>query len=143
MTKIFLMAVVLNYPWERAQSTLYLMNDGTPVPWWQCLVMSLGDGLLTLLIFWIGWAFFSRPSWFEHPGARGYVLMFLAGLVGIIPLEWVMIYGAQWWHYTARMPLVPGLGVGLSPIAQMLVLPPLVFRIVAMWGGRVTKEQIT
>jgi hypothetical protein len=136
VTRIFLVAVLLNFPWERAQSILYLMKDGTPIPWWQCLVMSLGDGLLILLIFWIGGAFFRRPAWFEHPGVRGYLLMFLTGLVIIIPLEGAMIYGVEWWRYTARMPLVPGLGVGLSPVAQMLVLPPLVFRVVALWVGK-------
>jgi len=31
---------------------------------------------------------------------------------------------------------VPGLGVGLVPVAQMLVLPPLIFRAVARWQGR-------
>jgi hypothetical protein len=33
---------------------------------------------------------------------------------------------------------VPGLDVGLVPVAQMLVLPPLIFRLVAVWhrGGR-------
>lgn len=95
--------------------------------------MSLGDGLLILLILWVDWVFFGRSAWFEHPGVRGYVLMVVTGLVMIIPLEWVMIYGAEWWCYTARMPCLPGLGVGLSPVAQMLVLPPLVFRVVTIW----------
>ena len=38
--------------------------------------------------------------------------------------------------YTSQMPLVPGLDVGLVPVVQMLVLPPLIFRIVAIWRGR-------
>jgi hypothetical protein len=40
------------------------------------------------------------------------------------------------WMYTAQMPLVPGLDVGIVPIVQMLVLPPLLFRLVAVWCGR-------
>lgn len=143
VTRIFYIAVLLSYPWERAQSTLYLTKDRTAIPWWQCLAMSLGDGLLILLIFWIGWIWFGWPGWFQHPGDRGYALMIVTGFVIIIPLEWAMIYGAEWWSYTARMPLLPGLGVGLSPVAQMLVLPPLVFWVVAMWYRRVTKEQTT
>jgi hypothetical protein len=38
--------------------------------------------------------------------------------------------------YTAQMPLVPGLAIGVVPVAQMLVLPPLLFRLVAVWCGR-------
>ena len=47
LARIFIAAVVFNYPWERAQSTLYVARDGTPIPWWQCFSMSLGDGLIS------------------------------------------------------------------------------------------------
>jgi len=133
LARIFIAAVVFNYPWERAQSTLYVARDGTPIPWWQCFSMSLGDGLLVLLIFWIGWIWFDQPGWFQHPGLQGYALMAVTGLVMIIPLEWIMIYGAKWWSYTTQMPLIPGVAVGVSPVAQMLLLPPLILRVVAMW----------
>lgn len=33
----------------------------------------------------------------------------------------------------ADMPLIPGIAMGVSPMAQMLLLPPLIFRIVATW----------
>ncbi len=33
------------------------------------------------------------------------------------------------------------LGVGLAPVAQMLVLPPLIFCIVAGWRGRASDLQ--
>jgi len=131
--RIFMAAVLVNYPWERAQSSLYVAREGTAIPWWQCFAMSLGDGLLVLVIFWIRWIWFGQPGWFQHPGLRGYVLMPVTGLVMIIPLEWIMIYGVEWWSYTAQMPLIPGVAVGVSPVAQMLLLPPLILRVVAMW----------
>jgi hypothetical protein len=40
--RILVVSVILNYSWERAQSTLYIARDGTSIPWWQCLAMSLG-----------------------------------------------------------------------------------------------------
>lgn len=133
LARIFIAPVVFNYPWERAQSTLYVGRDGTPIPWWQCLAMSVGDGLLVLLIFWIGWMWFGQSGWFQDPGLRGYVLMAVTGLVMILPLEWIMVYGVEWWSYTAQMPLIPGVAVGVTSVAQMLLLPPLIFRVVAMW----------
>ena len=59
---IFVVSVILNYPWERAQSSLYLTKDGTAIPWWHCMLASLGDGLLVLLMFWAGRVIFGRGS---------------------------------------------------------------------------------
>lgn len=139
-SRIFVMSVILNYPWERVQSSLYLTKDGTAIPWWHCMLASLGDGLLVLLIFWAGRVVFGQPAWFEHPGLRGYLLMVVTGPAMIIPLEWILMYGVEWWSYTADMYLVPGLAVGVSPVVQMLLLPPLIFWIVAMWGKRLTSK---
>lgn len=132
-SRIFVIAVILNFPWERAQSGFYLTNDGTAIPWWHCMLASLGDGLLILLMFWAGRVVFGKPAWFDHPGLRGYLLMAVTGLAMIIPLEWIMISRMKWWSYTADMPLIPGIAVGISPVAQMLLLPPLIFWVAAMW----------
>ncbi len=37
------------------------------------------------------------------------------------------------WSYTTQMPLIPGVAVGVSPVAQMLLLPPLILWVVARW----------
>lgn len=130
---IFVMSVIFNYPWERVQSSLYRAEDGSVIPWWLCFLMSLGDGLLVLLIFWAGQVVFGNPAWFDRPGLRGYLLMAFTGLAMIIPLEWIMISRMKWWSYSADMPFMPGTGIGISPIPQMLLLPPLIFRVAAMW----------
>jgi hypothetical protein len=103
--------------------------------WWHCFVASLGDGLLVLLIVAAGWVARYRQDWFVQPGVRGYVVMSAAGLAIGVSIEWVAVRLAERWAYTARVPLVPGLGVGLVPILQRLVLPPLSFRVVAVWRG--------
>lgn len=140
--RIFLLASVLNYPWERIHSVLYLGEQGeTTFPWWHCLSMSLGDGLLVLLIFFVGSFIFDRQEWFEHPGVRGYVLMLMAGLMISVFLEVIMVHLSKRWSYTAQMPLIPALGVGVSPVAQMLILPPLIFRTVTWWNQRVPQRE--
>ncbi len=95
-----------------------------------CFLASLGDGLLVLLIFAAGWVAYRRREWFVRRGARGYLLMLAAGLVIAVTIERVAT-GTELWQYAERMPRV--LGVGLAPVAQMLVLPPLIFRVVAAW----------
>lgn len=43
-------------------------------------VAALGDGLLMLSIYAVGWAVLRQRDWFTHPGAIGYIVMLLAGL---------------------------------------------------------------
>ena len=136
LATIFVVAVLCNYPWELAQVPLYVGMARFRTTWWHCFVASVGDGLLVLGIFAVGWVALRWQEWFMHPGVQGYVVMVAAGLVMGITIEWVAVHALGRWMYTARMPLVTGLDVGLVPVAQMLVLPPLIFRIVAIWRGR-------
>lgn len=133
LTRIFVVAALVNAPWEVAQSSLYVGKDGGSIPWWHCVLMSLGDAVLVLVIFFIGWIILGRLQWFEHPGRTGYATMLMSGLAISIATEWMMVYVAHRWGYTKSMPLIPGLGVALAPIAQMLSLPPLIFWVVTKW----------
>jgi len=130
---IYGMAVLFNYLWELAQARLYVGTDGAEIASWLCFLASVADGLLVLLIFALGWITFSRWDWFKKPGVRGYLLILATGLAMSVGSEWVTVYGLRWWSYSPLMPLLPGLRVGFAPVAQMLVLPPLVFRVKAMW----------
>lgn len=135
---IFVVAVLGNYLWELAQAPLYRGMKSVRTVWWHCFVASLGDGLMVLGIVASGGVICQRPTWFLCPGGRGTIVMLMVGLVLGVTVEWVAVHVLQRWAYTARMPRVPGLDVGLVPVAQMLVLPPLIFRLVAVWhrGGR-------
>jgi len=133
---LFVVSVFVNYLWEMAQTPLYKGMDDFSIVWWHCGVAALGDGLLVLLIYAAGWAVLRKLDWFTHPGAIGYAVMLLAGLVIGVSIEWLAVFIANRWTYTAWMPLVPLLNVGLAPVAQMLVLPALIFRIVAAWRNR-------
>lgn len=130
---LFGLAVVVNYPWERAQSRLYVLPGGADVHWWMCAAASVADGLVVLLIFQISQLVIGRRDWYLRPGARGYAVLLLLGAVVSTVVEWSTIYVTQWWAYSPRMPLVPGLNIGLAPLAQMLVLPPLIVMLLAWW----------
>ena len=133
---VFIVAVLLNYLWELAQAPLYVGLEGyNTAVFWHCFVASLGDGLMVLLIVAVGWVMLRQPDWFEQPGVLGYVVIVTAGLVMAVLIEWLGVHVLKRWEYTEKMPTVPGLGIGLVPIAQMLFLPPLIFRIVAVFGS--------
>lgn len=135
---VFLVAVALNYPWELAQAPLYDGLNDRSAAIWHCFVASLGDGLLMLLIFAAGLGVFRRLDWFERPGARGYLLMFATGMAIALVVEWAAVHLAHRWSYANAMPRLPGLDIGIVPVIQMLILPPLVFcvvRVILRWKG--------
>lgn len=126
---IFFIAVAVNYAWELLQAPLYEWPGKSRNALWHCFVASLGDGLLVLAIYGAGWLAFSRLDWIRKPGIGGYLLMLAAGLFIAIGVEWIAVHVIHRWTYAGQMPRVPGLDIGIVPIAQMLVLPPLIFRV--------------
>jgi hypothetical protein len=130
---VFIVAALLNYLWELAQASLYVgMEDHNAGLFWHCFIASLGDGIMVLVIVAAGWIALRRSDWFFRPGLRGYLVIITAGLVLAVLVEWVAVHVLNRWEYTPNMPKLPGLDIGLVPIAQMLILPPLIFRIAAM-----------
>ena len=123
---IFVLAVLLNYVWELGQTPLY---EGTELPavLWHCFIAALGDGVLVLLIF--GAVATSRRSfaWYLTPTRQSYLAMAAVGFVIAVVVEWWGLHITQRWRYSGLMPLVPGTGMGVVPLLQMLVLPPAVF----------------
>jgi hypothetical protein len=132
ITVVFIVAVAVNYPWELAQAPLYEGMSDFSLALWHCFMASLGDGLLVLLIFGAGWAALRRSDWFVNPGRLGYLVMLASGLVIGIVVEWAAVHVMGQWTYAPRMPVIPTFNIGLAPVAQMLALPPLVFRAVAV-----------
>jgi len=133
---VYIVAVLLNYLWELAQVPLYLGLDGySRTVFWHCFVASLGDGIMVMIIFAAGWITLHRWDWFQWPGVAGYLVMLTAGLVLAMVVEWVGVQSLGRWQYTENMPTLPWLHIGLIPIAQMLLLPPLVFRLAAVLGN--------
>lgn len=140
LTVLFGLAVVVNYPWERAQSRLYVLPGGADVHWWICAAASVVDGLVVLLLSWIGKLVIGQRDWYLQPGVRGYAVLLLSGAVVSVAVEWMTIYGTRWWAYSPHMPLVPGLNIGLAPLAQMLVLPPVIFTLLAWWHRKMGND---
>jgi hypothetical protein len=136
MATLLVVSVPLNFIWEVAQMPLYV-EDGKLLEFAaHCIVPSLGDGVVVLMIFGVGWAAWRRVDWFVRPGWPACILMLMTGLIIAVFVEWVAVYGIGRWSYTANMPLLPVLNVGLSPVLQMLLLPPVIFKAAAWWLHR-------
>jgi hypothetical protein len=123
-------ALLLNFPWEFLQTPLYARMP--TVPHWEaikvCTRATLGDVVITLVAF-AAVALATRDRrWIEHARTAHVTAFALIGVVLTAAIEWLAITG-KWiagWSYAATMPTIPWLHVGLAPLAQWVVLPPLV-----------------
>lgn len=130
---LFLFGVLLNYAWELTQAPLY--EGVATAAYWTvvkgCARATFGDGLILLIAYWSVAAATRDRRWFARPDR-----LRLAGFVGIgiaitIVLERLALQStfAGWgWRYSEAMPVVPGIGVGLTPLLQWLILP-----LIAIW----------
>lgn len=136
LIRLFLIATLVNYCWEIMQAPLFGGMDDLRVVLWHCFPSAVGDAVLVLLILALGALALRRRDWYRKPGVAGYALMLGAGLVIGVTVEWIGHHALQRWSYAPVMPVLPVVNVGLVPIAQMLLLPPLIFWIARRWPVR-------
>lgn len=86
--------------------------------------------VLVLAIYAAGAAALRRPDWFVRPGVAGCAVMLIVGLAIGVTVEWWGLHLARPWAYAESMPRLTGLRIGAVPVVQMLVLPPICFRLV-------------
>lgn len=127
---LFIVAVPVSYLWELGQRPLYVGMADDPKAWWHCFVAGVGDGVLILVIYAAGWLVFRRSDWFARPHAARIGFTLLAGLIVGLAVEWAGARIMHRWAYTAAMPQIAGLEVGLVPVVQMMLVPLVVFGLV-------------
>ena len=121
---LVLYGLVASLVWEFAHSALYL-DHARNISYiiWTRVHCSLGDVLILLGAFWWTALWFRTRFWFERNGLAPAALFVASGLAYTIWSEWHNTRIAQTWAYTPSMPTV--LGIGLTPLAQWLVIPSL------------------
>ena len=112
----------LNLAWELAHSPLYEDHTaGLIYVAWTRLHCTIGDVIILLATFWATAAVFRSWRWPATHGGRGTVLFVTLGILYTMWSEWFNTVVRQAWTYAPAMPRL--LGVGLSPLAQWLVVP--------------------
>lgn len=118
------LAFILNLTWEIAHVRLYAIwaeADGMTIAW-SLLHCSLGDVVIALVMFALAGIALWRSDWpASHPWTGGAIVV-IGAIAFTAWSEWYNVYRAGSWGYTARMPTI--FGIGLSPLLQWLILPP-------------------
>jgi hypothetical protein len=116
-----------NSIWESAHLPLYTVwSQGTPrdklVAVWHC---TAGDLLIAVSAWVLAVIVVGRPQWPADGFWRVAFLVIAFGLVYTGYSEWLNATVRQSWTYSDLMPVIPWLGLGLSPMLQWLVIPSL------------------
>lgn len=133
LRRYFLFVIPAHLVWETAQLPLYtIWYDGTPA--WIAFavlhcsagdVMIAGGSLLALLLL------HGTASWPDENYVGIAVPVVLIGVGITVFGEWYHTEIRNSWAYSRLMPTVPGLGTGLSPLLQWVIIP-----ITAFWWAR-------
>ena len=123
-------ALLLNFPWEILQAPLFLGMAEAPFSEVVkgCAQGALGDAVIILIGYGSVSLFARDRRWVMAPSHRQLAGFILIGVLITAVIEWLATRGSwvQNWTYSPAMPVLPGIGLGLAPLLQWVVLPPLV-----------------
>lgn len=117
--------VLLNLAWEVAQMPLYTL-------WWTAsardivfavLHCTAGDLLVAIVAFLLAIVLFGRRDWPERQFIPVALTIVVLGVGYTAFSEWLNVYVRATWAYSAWMPIIPGTGIGLSPMLQWIFIP--------------------
>lgn len=121
---------LLNLLWEIVQLPFYRFapDTGSLRIAWDVVHCTIGDLGIAVGSFMLAAAATWDLAWPLRRPRTGLALASAAGLAWTIVSEWQAVYVRGAWAYAPSMPTL--MGVGVLPILQWLLIPPLVLAIV-------------
>jgi len=123
--------VAANLVWEIAQLPLYsIWHEGSLRENIVAVVhCTVGDAVIALSTLSVAIILFGGRDW---PGGRTSFVRVAAATIAIalaytLYSEWTNVSVRRNWTYSAWMPVVPGIGTGLTPLLQWIVAPAIGF----------------
>lgn len=119
---------ILQAPWFRGMAEA---SHGSVIG--LCIRATGGDILILLASFWLSSIICGHRQWLLKGEQKSAAILIITALLVTIMLEWLATGPLERWAYAESMPIIPllGVGVGLAPLLQWLLLPPLI-----MWLTR-------
>lgn len=129
---LLLFAFLINFVWEMLQMPLFYFPSQASLAQMNlaCVEASIGDALMIVVAFWIVAALQKDRAWIFHPSVRSLVLFLIPGIIMTIAFESIATGLLHRWAYAEAMPILPGLGTGVVPLAQWLILPLIIVYVV-------------
>ena len=122
---------LLNFAWEILQTPFFLdISDKINTIVWYRFHCTLGDVMISLGSFWLVALISKTRTWFLNL-TKARLLLFVAfGVSYTIFSEIKNVSLYKLWAYSDFMPVIPYIDVGIVPLIQWVILPPLLVYIV-------------
>ncbi|MGB2791063.1 MAG: hypothetical protein WBC29_00745 [Candidatus Moraniibacteriota bacterium] len=135
-----LISFVLNFLWEVSQVGLYTPHfDGVLELVLVHLKAALGDVVIFLVLYVLVGLFLRDSRWIEKNKIPPlFLLAILGGAFAVAIEKYALLTGR--WGYSEFMPIAPFVGVGFSPVLQIIVLTPLTVFIMRWYSVKITKN---
>jgi hypothetical protein len=136
---VALFALLLHFAWEMLQFPLFAGMSAAPhgTATRACLIATLGDGAISLFAYAGASGAARTATWVIRPRAPTVCAFFALGFAMAIAAEVANVRLLARWSYGPAMPTL--LGIGLTPILQWTVVPPLILWLArAHVAGRIT-----
>lgn len=133
---LYLYSFLFQYLWEMVQMPLYSdMYFSSLQSWTACAKATVGDAHIAAFMWLAGALVYQDVWWFKRLTFLKTLIIVIMG-TGITLFLEIHALRTGRWEYSALMPVVPLLEVGIVPILQMTLLPLLIFHIITKRGTR-------
>jgi hypothetical protein len=125
-TVIFLTGFLLHFFWEYSQMIFYACFT-CPIDSFQWVIFraTIADAFYMVFFYIVGISLHKKKDWLSHLAWSDLKWLSPAGITTGVIIEYHAIFVAFKWSYSELMPSIGG--IGLIPILQMIILPPLTF----------------
>ncbi|MGE0766383.1 MAG: hypothetical protein AB7L90_07960 [Hyphomicrobiaceae bacterium] len=114
----------LHLAWEVVQLPLYtIWSDPVSKQAFAVLHCTAGDLMIAGLSLLVALALAATPDWPRSGLRRVWVVLLILGVGYTIYSEWMNVNVRGNWAYAPAMPTLPGIGTGLVPLLQWIVVP--------------------
>ena len=127
LRRYLVFVVLANLAWEFAQMPLYTIweTSSRSEIVFAAMHCALGDVIIATMALVLAVLLAGDARWPCVGHVRVAVLTTFAGVAYTVFSEWINLVVRASWAYAPAMPVLPLLGIGLSPLMQWLVIPPL------------------
>ena len=118
---------VLNATWEWTQSPFFIdaTADLNTIIWYR-IHCTLGDTLILMIGFTLISFYHKGVQWIYHPKGKDYLILIIFGFIYTFISEYINVYVKHTWSYSQYMPLMPLIPIGIIPLVQWIILPPVI-----------------
>jgi len=122
---------LLNFAWEVIQTPFFvdISTEVNTIIWYR-FHCTLGDVMISLAGFWFVALILRSRNWCLNPTKKKLLLFVAFGVSYTIFSEIKNVSLYKLWAYSDFMPVIPYIDVGIVPLIQWIILPPLLVYIV-------------